>query len=500
MKNKRFIFNLFIGALLIFCFALTVNANDKYELKEIELSEKNKIVNIIKLNDKKDGFLATGERYQIAKPENYTGDKMLNPDDAYGNVYNISFDGTVTKANLYYEDDSYEFFYIGEDNKLVKKMASSSGFYDPVFSKPLKTINEGNIDGVDETLLFLTMLCPNIYMENDDHEHPEYNFQDNTSSQNFVCVVNATNESSEQLLFGLVMQGPGAKVVLKPSSGYEKSLIFDDKVMLKKENNAGYVVVSNDGVIGEFDDTLINKIKDTYDEEVEIDPLGISVISYKGKLLYEVNVGLPEETGNKVYVYDNKIIGKYTADTEVFKMKNEFLIIEDSIADKLYTFDGNILADTVNYKGYNDGYEVINYIKDNKINFFNEKDIIYQLNYDKDKYNYLFSYQFSYDGNYVFLNGDISVNGYRDKITILKKVVQEEQAEEKTAEVEKTICKRVGDTFYDKDGNVVSKVDYEKSCPEPVPNTGIIIPMFSSAILISIFIVIKSRKGKLSKI
>ena len=66
----------------------------------------------------------------------------------------------------------------------------------------------------------------------------------------------------------------------------------------------------------------------------------------------------------------------------------------------------------------------------------------------------------------------------------------------------KYTCKRVDGLFYDKDGNVVSKAEYEKACPEKVPDTGFIIPSIIVGILSIGFVAYKkfNFKNKLTRI
>ena len=64
------------------------------------------------------------------------------------------------------------------------------------------------------------------------------------------------------------------------------------------------------------------------------------------------------------------------------------------------------------------------------------------------------------------------------------------------------MCKRVDGVFYDKNGNVVTKAEYEKLCPEKVPDTGFIIPSVIVGILSIAFVVYKkfNFKNKLTRI
>ncbi len=76
----------------------------------------------------------------------------------------------------------------------------------------------------------------------------------------------------------------------------------------------------------------------------------------------------------------------------------------------------------------------------------------------------------------------------------------EEPKEEPSSPLPTYSCKKVDDKFYDKNGNVVSKVEFQKACPEEVPDLGIGVPIISVIILAGGAIVLKKRKNILNRV
>ena len=161
------------------------------------------------------------------------------------------------------------------------------------------------------------------------------------------------------------------------------------------------------------------------------------------------------------------------------------------------TLDENGLNDGILVKGtFNFGDKDIKVSKNNQLLYLNDN----KLDFTKGRFNF-------YNGsiyldnkiddlksgvkNYVLYYEELDNNKLRAYLKPLSNNAED-----------KNICKRIDDKFYDKNGKVVSKAEYEKSCPEEVPDTGIIIPIISTlilAIIYTIFTILK-RKKYLNKI
>lgn len=258
-------------------------------------------------------------------------------------------------------------------------------------------------------------------------------------------------------------------------------------------NYCGTLKIANGNFMG---DVLLEQKKDTNND--------VSTVFYDGTYNFEIALFNIKD-------------GEVTINNGTYKSKGKSGINNDSMDSfydtnySIYVGENGILnfnkgTITLERNASNDGIVVNGTFnhgdKDKEIN--KEAELLY-LNDNKLVFN---------KGTFNFNNGSIFLDNKIDslKSAIPNYVLFYEEKEDKKYQAylkplsdqkeEKIICKRVDDKFYDKNGNVVSKADYEKSCPEKVPDTGMIIPAVGIAILaiLYIFYTMSKEEDNLNKI
>ena len=403
-------------------FASVVNAKRIYNFEEITLSDKDHINSLLKVDNETWNIVGIGDHYSDGN------------DYDYSNTYYIGSEaGEVELANLRYIS-GFENYIFPEQGTISSGLHPLSGFKwgGSRFEEPTSHMaGFGGMDyPVDESLDYLAMYCPEQYGYN-----PDSIFLDHFSKptdKNFVCATMAREEGSDENLYGLVMQGPEARVILEPSNEFEGVIVGDESVILVKKDNGGYVISSPDGVIGEFTDFLIDQVDDTFDEDVDIDIADISAVAYNNKLLFRVPVIISDtlySSNRAVYVYDGHIVGKYSINGYAIKIKSGFVFIEDIPGAKAYNVDGSLLADIISPVGYCDNYpqkcEVITFIRDGQLIFFDGKEELYSKEYNANKDIFLPEYQFTSGTTMYFLAGDMKANGAREYVYTLEGPIAE---------------------------------------------------------------------------
>ena len=434
--------SLLLVIFLLFSFMFVAQAADKYELKEIKLTSKEVEIpsdfywEYVKINDNKDGFTAIGRSYKCKEKD--------------CNIYNISMDGVVTKANLQYDLDTdyddgfiynyYEYIDVDANNRLVKHEKKNPGYYDP---------NNG-VPAVAETTTVL--LDDNVYEEVycDALNGADVPLKGMVGDR--ICLIKG-KDSNNNDVYGLVKEGPNPKVIVKPSKDYTKfdhdnvdyTGFVSSSALYAGDDN--YIFASSDGTtqtINSFDIMTYsgvfraNVVANTkyglvFGSEANADIYGDF---YKDKIFYDIPKASDEEWPS--FAHFNK------PSSFIALSNGEFYVAEGQDADyclanggchdaevKLYDSKRNLVTDYTNIQNIDNNTPVISYTKDNKVYFTDGKEILYTMDNPNNKYEWLFSFIVEDNGTYYFKSGT-TIGGESNNCLYILSKVKEESKEETT--------------------------------------------------------------------
>lgn len=478
---------LFTLLISLLSFTFIVNAKEEWIFEELKLPEDIGITALAIRGPLKDmspitPVLAIGNEYNCTK-EGYTNQTC--------NVYIIDYDGKVQKYNMYYNNTNNDFpghirNVISLDSNKLKKTIIGNMMYD---SKEHMADDGG--PGTVVNIIHKDMNFNYLSCSNDKH-----------TDRYDICVVEVENGG-----YGII--DSNGSFIVEPSTNYSK--VFDDyaehPAILKDENN-DYIIVSGNG--------KIEKIEKSFMDENGFSINSLQISNYDSNTNYYSYAGTPCPEGqtcaqvvSDTIFTKNKVLRTLTGGT----LKTVFVADEPYIVQTLYVnslfssdtlqdFNGNTLIASMDEASY--GHELLSYNKSGKFYITDMKKNIVEKSLEENISGIMLLDESGYHNAYVYKEyKNVAVLGddWKPKYYILKKVTIEDKPTETDKEKQaEYICKRVDGVFYDKDGNKVTKTEYEKSCPEKVPDTGYLIPTLTISLLSGGITLILRKKNLISKI
>ena len=489
---------LFTLLITLLSFTFVVNAIEEGKLEELKFSEDVGITAIA--FDDNGQILALGNEYNCTK-EGYT-DKTCN-------VYIIDYDGKVQKYNMYYDNTDNDFpgYTYPKVTLEGSKLRLQTVYKSMIPSKSDSLVEAAVVRYAHEDKTFNFLYCSPDIKEKID-----------------ICIVGVTDGG-----YGII--DSTGKFIVEPSTNYSKAFDdYTDKLPMLKDNNNNLIIATANG--------KAETIEKSFLDEKGFSANLIEISNYDKDTNYYSYTGTPcpEDqtcaqvisdtifTKNKVLTssiqnggYSTKLVLVNNTPYMVKTWQLDGLFTSDSISD----LEGNPLIASMDETSY--GHELLSYNRSNKFYVTDMKKNIVEKDLDEnidgirllDESNNVYIYQ-------EYKNVTVLGDEWQPKYYILKYVVAEEEPEkkeeekpitkpiedkpkeeEKETKKEKTstkyMCKRVDGVFYDKDGNKVTKAEYEKSCVEPVPDTGYTTPMITISLLAGSLIILR-KKNIINKI
>ena len=415
---------------ILFGFITSVKAADKYELKEIKLTSteveipKDFYWEFVKLNKNKTGFTAVGISYKCQQKD--------------CNVYNISMDGVVTKANLRYDDDTdyeddfiynyYDYIDVDDNHQLVRYSKVNPGYYDP-------NEDAGLIEGIQQKSEVLSSGEDIIYEEVycDGLNGSDVPLRGMVGDR--ICLIIA-KDSDENDLYGLVKEGPNPRVIVAPSKNY--SVVDYDSGDYTGFVRSDVLDKGNGNYLFAYEDGTIQEVSTSYFESAPFSNIHVLGNSKDG-----IVFGIFAEGASETFIGTKELlIGNFDGAYVISLQNGEFFIAEgldeehclareDCTDDevKLYNSEGEKITDYTRTQNIGDNVPVISYTKNDKVYFTNGKETLYSVDNPNNKYEWLFSFIAEDNGTYYFKAGTNKVGESNNCLYILSKVKEDVKEE-----------------------------------------------------------------------
>ena len=485
----------------IFAFALVSNAKESWKISEFKFSEDVGITDIIydpiMTNEPvtpswkaEDSFTALGNEYSCASSNETC------------NVYRIDANGKVIKANKYYDNTNRDFpGYIhyklekGNDGKLTSRFYSKT--FDPSKESPMDSVIAKS---VYENMTFNYLKCVTY-----DKEYTD------------ICIIGYEKDSVQY--YGIISSDGEYEgeegYIIDPKSSY--ALVFDSNDspnFAALQDDTYYYIVSGNG--------NVEKIEKSFFENNDFDIESVELLNYDDDINYYSFTGTPCPVGQNCI----QVVTTFFFTKNGISPYREAFSTVTSDSSSIYIFNNNPLIVTpLNLTGFpkiyinkwnGDRYledavycasirnDVLSYNKDNKLIVNNGSGtIITDQNRTENVCRRLVDGD-SFAGIYLFVEGynsSLNPGDWKPKYYLLSKAEADDPTEDPTSpDKPKYTCKKVDNKFYDKNGKVVTKNEFENSCPEAVPDTGAIIPIAVIGLLGAGFITFKKKKLLINKI
>ena len=494
---------LFILLISLLSFTFIVNATEEWNFGELKFSEDFGITAIA--FDKDNNIIALGKEYDCTNKYNSETDKC--------NVYKIDTDGKVSKYNMYYDNTDNDF--PGYTYPKVTLEGSKLR---------LQTIYKSMIPSKSDSLVEAAVVR---YA----HEDKDFNFlycSPDVKEKIDICVVGVEGSG-----YGII--NSKGEFLVEPSTNYSKAFDdYNDKLPLLKDNNNNYVVVTANGKPEIIEKAFLDEI------DFSIDKTKVS--NYDDNINYYVYYYNPcsneqncesQQTLN-FFLKDKFLVATNRAD------KIEFIGGTPYIGKRIYhnnlTYEYNVYAIVengispilLNVYGVSFGHQLFSYNEGNKFYITDMNNNIVVKDFSEyaqtiDQYRGIelaatnesvYIYKDSrvfwpVDENWIPKYYILTKGSKKETLPISEEPTEKpqqvvepkgiEDIEEEKEETKTYTCKRVDGIFYDKNGDVVTKAEYEKSCPEVVPDTGYITPIITISVLAGGILILR-KKNIISKI
>ena len=523
---------LFTLLISLLSFTFIVNATEEWKFSELKFSEDFGITAIA--FDKDNNIIALGKEY-------YCSINFLNGYKC--NVYQISTTGSVTKYDKYYDNTDndfpgYKHFSLSlRDNKLVRTSDSK-------YIYPYVMTGE---EGLEEALASL---------ETTIHEDKTFNFlycSPDIKEKIDICVVGVEGSG-----YGII--NSKGEFLVEPSTNYSKA--FDDysnKLPILKDNNDNYVVVTANGKPETIEKAFLDEVnRDSLGVNLGVNIEGLKISNYdtntnyyvyNGKIrsaYFYISIAFTKDKylgGDNLHSHEegdvDVVFSGICAHIEFINDQPHFISSNCKIyesGDIKYTRDFGVRNNYMYSSGRHPmipgsikdasyGNELLSYTTTTKNRRFYITDMktnIVEMDFDESITGIKLASKSPSGDTYIYQEyKNEAEETWKPKYYILtrdkneealpiteeptekpKQVVEPkgiEDIEEEKEETKTYTCKRVDGIFYDKNGDVVTKSEYEKSCPEVVPDTGYITPIITISVLAGGILILR-KKNIISKI